>query len=222
MIIRKYGVTLQRLRREHIELVRQKRNAEEIRKYMFFRETITPEMQKKWFDSVDNVYNYYFIIEYGGDFVGLINGKNLDFEQKTSEGGIFIWEPKHLNSYLPIMCSVMMADVTFNVMGMNKTIAEILSSNSRSLHYNKKLGYTVVQEDASTGKIICELNKENYDKYGGAVRKAIGRIGKDPSPCTWDNIYVDQVDDVMRKKLYTNLPEQVQQGIDMKFEQLHR
>ena len=60
MIVRKYGITLRRLALEDIELVRQKRNSQEIRQVMHFKDEITPEMQLKWFESINNFENYYF------------------------------------------------------------------------------------------------------------------------------------------------------------------
>lgn len=41
MIVRKYGLILRRLQLEDIELVRGKRNSDEIRRVMQFREEIT-------------------------------------------------------------------------------------------------------------------------------------------------------------------------------------
>jgi len=108
MIVRKYGITLRRLKEEDIELVRQMRNLVAIRNKMFFQETITPEMQIKWFNSINNKNNGYFIIEVEGKKIGLIHGKNLDFEKRTCEGGIFIWDENHIGGFGPSLASVIM------------------------------------------------------------------------------------------------------------------
>lgn len=47
MIIKKYGITLERLTEADIELVRQHRNSELIRRRMFYQKQITEEEQKK-------------------------------------------------------------------------------------------------------------------------------------------------------------------------------
>lgn len=54
MIISKYNIRYIRLQEEDIELVRKWRNHPSITKYMVYREEITPEMQKKWFASINN------------------------------------------------------------------------------------------------------------------------------------------------------------------------
>ncbi len=60
MIIKGFAVTLSRLTIDDIELVRQWRNSETVRQFMEFREEITPEMQIKWFKSIDNEINNYY------------------------------------------------------------------------------------------------------------------------------------------------------------------
>ena len=49
MKLEKYGICLEKLTHDKIELVRRWRNHPKIRRYMEFREEITPEMQEKWF-----------------------------------------------------------------------------------------------------------------------------------------------------------------------------
>ena len=49
MFFEKYGVKLERLTADKIELVRNWRNDPKISQYMEFRDHITAEMQKKWF-----------------------------------------------------------------------------------------------------------------------------------------------------------------------------
>ncbi|HBI01053.1 MAG TPA: hypothetical protein DDY18_05455, partial [Flavobacterium sp.] len=80
MRIKKFGLTLSRLRRDDIELVRTMRNREDIRNSMEFRDIISSEQQLKWFHSIDNIYNNYFIIESENRKVGLIHGKNTNFD----------------------------------------------------------------------------------------------------------------------------------------------
>ena len=52
--IKKYGVTLEKLTHQKIEIVRQWRNDPKIDKYMEFHEEITPQMQENWFNRINN------------------------------------------------------------------------------------------------------------------------------------------------------------------------
>ncbi len=78
MIIKKYGITLERLTEADIELVRQHRNSELIRRRMFYQNQITEEEQKKWFAKINNDLNYYFLILHKGKKIGL-NARNYRF-----------------------------------------------------------------------------------------------------------------------------------------------
>ncbi|MDP4280659.1 MAG: hypothetical protein Q8867_00775, partial [Bacteroidota bacterium] len=107
MYYSKYGITIHLLKESDIELVRQWRNAPHIKANMEFRENITPEMQKKWFDSINNIHNFYFIIEYKNEKIGLTNGKNLDFENLTGEAGIFIYDKKYYKTSVSAILAVL-------------------------------------------------------------------------------------------------------------------
>jgi hypothetical protein len=72
------GLVAERLKEKDIELIRQWRNSDTIRKNMLYQEIITPEKQLKWFHSINNFNNFYFIVEYKGRKVGLVNIKDVN------------------------------------------------------------------------------------------------------------------------------------------------
>jgi len=75
LVLKQYGVTLTRIDEANIELVRYWRNQSDIINFMEYKNYITPSNQKKWFASVNNKWNYYFIIEFENKKIGLINVK---------------------------------------------------------------------------------------------------------------------------------------------------
>src|SRR5688500_15436764 len=136
-----YGIKLKRLSIEDIELVRYWRNSDTIRKFMEYREEITPEMQLKWFKSIDNHNNFFFLISVNHSYIGLINGANTDWDEGiTHSGGIFIWDEKFWATEIPFNTSVLLSDISF-VFGLKKIKAKILSDNTRSIDFNQKLGF---------------------------------------------------------------------------------
>ena len=92
MIVEQYGIKLKRLTFQDIELVRKWRNHPDIRKRMAFKKHITQRMQEAWFNSINNKFNYYFLIEYKGKHIGVINTKSINLKEMYGEGGIFIWD----------------------------------------------------------------------------------------------------------------------------------
>jgi UDP-4-amino-4,6-dideoxy-N-acetyl-beta-L-altrosamine N-acetyltransferase len=180
MIVRKYGITLRRLKEEDIELVRKKRNSALIQNTMYYREEISPEMQKKWFDSINNKNNGYFIIEYEGKKIGLIHGKNLDFEKRTCEGGIFIWDTEYIGGFIPSLASVIMNDWTFYMINFNATYAKIMLDNSTAISYNRLMGYEPCEpQNDDKGVQWMILTKAGYERHMKVLRKAIKDVTGD-------------------------------------------
>lgn len=165
MIIKKYGIILQRLSEEDIELVRYWRNQPEIRQKMAYRGHITSEMQQQWFDGVNTKYNYYFVIIYEGRKIGLINTKNVNMQDKYGEGGIFIWEQELWNTYVPSLASLALLEFTFKVLEFsNKSFIQILHSNSAAIKYNKAIGYVLIPGQESIENQWYILIKEDFLK----------------------------------------------------------
>ena len=206
MIIRKYGIELHRLSKADIELVRTKRNSDAIRNNMFYREIITPEQQEKWFETTRNIHSYYFVIHHKGNKIGLIHGRNTDYEKRSSEGGIFIWDENYWSSIMPVVASIIMIEISFNIIGLDRTYAEVRSENERSKYYNAQLGYILVNEDKAAGKEVHVLTHENYLKKGIKIREAVRRLAKDDSTVSWDDLDFSNVAEEDIRLMYDPLP----------------
>lgn len=162
MIIEQYGIRLVRLTEDDLELVRHWRNHPKIRLQMGYQKIISASMQQKWFQSINNDFNLYFIIEYQGEKIGLINSKNIDYEKRQGEGGIFIWADHLTVDFVPVLASLCFLNCAFHVFGFTKSYIQILNSNKIAQRYNHQLGYTLVpgQKDTKTPYYI--LTKEDY------------------------------------------------------------
>lgn len=142
MIIEKYSIVLRRLESiEDVELVRQWRNSFEVSQFMIFKDYITPEMQTNWFTKINNDKNYYFIIEVQGVKIGLTNIKDIDYETRQTEGGIFIAIPKYRKGFAGVQAVMAMFDFTFGDLGLKTILSHILPDNHKIIAFNKKLGF---------------------------------------------------------------------------------
>lgn len=159
MIIRKYGIELHRVTHDDIELIRQMRNRDDIRSKMLDQRLISPEQQEKWFQSINNDKNLYFVICHDNKRIGLVYGKNIDHESKTAEGGIFIWEHSYLGSGIPAKASILMMELSFEVAGMEKIYATVNELNQLAINYNRSLGYVEIEK----GKLML-LSRHSYEK----------------------------------------------------------
>ena len=84
MIIERYGITLKSLGVEDLETVRVWRNSDLVRPYMFYQEIISKSEQESWFSKLEPLNDFYFIIEYKQKPIGLINLKNIDWQETLS------------------------------------------------------------------------------------------------------------------------------------------
>lgn len=217
MIIKKYGIELQRLTAKDIELVRQHRNSAFIKAKMFYQETITESEQKTWFNSIDNDLNYYFLIIYKNEKVGLIHGKIESFENKTSEGGIFIWKKNILNTHIPVIASICMNDLSFLIMTIEQIKVKVKKDNSIALNYNLNMGFRITEEPSEKDQIVMTLSKEDYFLNFGPTRKLIQKISDDFSDLSWDDIYFPKK---ISEHLYKSLPSFLKHKVERKLDKL--
>lgn len=141
MKISRYGITLEKITLENVEMVRQWRNDEKITKHMFHQGAITRQMQSNWFESIDNDSNFFFIINYKNQPIGLINISSVDWENKTAYSGLFIYEDKFLGTDVPVISSLCMLDVFLLLFDLQSVYAKVRGNNKIAHQYNTSLGF---------------------------------------------------------------------------------
>jgi RimJ/RimL family protein N-acetyltransferase len=172
-VIEGAGFRLIRLQRDQIEQVRQWRNSENVRKYMAFRDEITPEMQESWFGKLDPATQYYYIIETSGKPVGLINIK--DVHDGEGEGGIFIADESMQNGVLPLQAIIAMYDFGFNELSLQTIKAHILSTNTRAIRFNQSLGFKKLAGQEELSNQGWSVSREDYFHKTRAMRAYLNK-----------------------------------------------
>lgn len=180
MIIEQYGLKLKRLKHSDIELVRNWRNDSSIKKRMAFKKYITEKMQKAWFKSIDNKYNYYFLIEYKGENIGVINTKKINLNEMYGEGGIFIWGKELDNEYVPVLASLCFLNAVFYVLKIfNKSFVQILNDNYRAIQFNRSLGYVLLPNQEKVKNQYYILTREDYQEKTEKIRRVAAKLTND-------------------------------------------
>jgi RimJ/RimL family protein N-acetyltransferase len=215
VIIQKYNIKLSRLTLEDIELVREKRNSADIRKYMIYQKYIEPDAQLKWFHNINNVYNIYLLIEVDGKKIGLVNGKNSDFKKKESEGGIFVWDENYRNTIIPALVSVITLDYIFLICEFEKSYIKVLDTNKNAIMFNKQIGYELYESKPELGYSIYVLNKERYLSKIKLFRKVIAKLTGDGTELGIQNFSFSGVSDQDIQLLYGDLPGYLKQKINV-------
>lgn len=176
----RYGLTLRRIGMDDLEKVRNARNA--VRHLMDYKEYITPEMQKKWFKTINNSTNYYYIIDYQNEDIGLIHEKNSSTVSgeiwEESEGGIFLFDEKYYNSPAPVLAVLILIEKGIYIFGDDYSIIHIVKGNDQALNFNKAFGYELVAGEENKTKQKYIVTKERFLEKTKKLRKAALRLSK--------------------------------------------
>ena len=176
----RYGLTFHFLKEEDIELVRQWRNDPVVANNYEFREHITPDMQREWFKSVHNINNLYTIIGYQGEKIGVINIKNIDWEHKVCEGGIFLPDPKYHQTFVPAVISYITTEIIFMVFEWNIGYAHVLKENKSVQQFVRMLGYELMPDQEEVYNQEYLITRESFEKRAPKLKKAMSvLVGND-------------------------------------------
>ena len=176
LILSQYDVRLIRVQAEHLTLILRWRNNDWVRKNMFVQDILQEKDQLAWFNSINNASNYYFIVEYLGEKVGLIHAKNFSEEDGIGEGGIFIGEHDYLETWASVMASICLLNFIFAKTNINRSMVRVQAHNRRAISYNLKLGYKIDFEDANELRMI--LDKEDFLYKTTVLKSVLSKISK--------------------------------------------
>jgi RimJ/RimL family protein N-acetyltransferase len=176
LILSQYDVRLIRVQAEHLALILKWRNSDWVRKNMFVQDILQEKDQLAWFNSINNASNYYFMIEYLGEKVGVIHAKNFSEEDGMGEGGIFIGEYDYLETWASVMASICLLNFIFAKTNINRSMVRVQAHNRSSISYNLKLGYKIHYEDANECRMI--LDKEDFLNKTSVLNSVLSKISK--------------------------------------------
>lgn len=191
--LHQYDITLKRVERSDIELIRKWRNHPEIRSTMSYRRNISASQQEKWFDRVNNKLNYYFLIIVDGSYIGVINCKEVNLQEEYGEGGIFIWDENYLNTPYPVFASIILLDFIFNVLKIgDKSFVRVLPENGKAIAYNRGFGYALVPGQEAKMTQWYVLTKGTYNLKAEKYRVASKNFTKTDGRLTFGGVASDR------------------------------
>jgi len=176
LILSQYDVRLIRVQAEHLALILKWRNSDWVRKNMFVQDVLQEKDQLAWYNSINNASNYYFIIEYLGEKVGVIHAKNFSEEDGIGEGGIFIGEYDYLETWASVMASICLLNFIFAKTNINRSMVRVQAHNRSAISYNLMLGYKIDHQDANECRMI--LDKEDFLYKTTVLKSVLSKISK--------------------------------------------
>lgn len=171
----RYGIIFRRIQKQDIEKLRKWRNSDAIRNKMIYREHITSEMQKKWFQTIEKSYHHsYYIINVEGKDIGLFNQKNFRVPGKITESGIFLVDDQYKTSYIPVIASLTLIKISFFVFGETESFVSVLKNNHKAFQYNLSLGYQIYKEEDEF--YILKMTPKTFLNKTKKLRKSIRNL----------------------------------------------
>jgi RimJ/RimL family protein N-acetyltransferase len=147
MQLNKYGIQLKKIVRQDLELIREKRNSKEIMRRMVYRKEISKEEQIDWFNSINNIHNSYYLIIAEDKPIGLINDKNINWQTRTSEAGLFIWDEALLFSPYPVLAGYILMEFGYELLNWDSTEITVLTENKHAIEYNVSMGFEISESN---------------------------------------------------------------------------
>ena len=141
MQIKKYGIVLKSITAADIELMRHWRNQDHVRLNMQYQKIISSEQQAKWFLDLDLKTNLYFVIKKENEKIGIVHLKEINWQSKQAEAGIFIGEVAHLNTISPLLATITIMEFAFDILKLEILKAKIASTNYKVILFNESIGY---------------------------------------------------------------------------------
>lgn len=170
-----HELKLERLSTDKLEVVRNWRNTPEVQQFMEYREHITSKMQKRWFERINNLHNYYFILSADGNDIGLMNIKDVNFDTMVGEKGSLIWDTSYRNQGIGTIANYMMLNFAFHQLKLRRLIIHILRSNDRSRKVYENFGFVISSGQQSVENQEYSLSSSDFFTNEVAIEKEILR-----------------------------------------------
>ena len=143
MKVKGYGVNLRSMQQADIEMVRQWRNSPVLLPFMHNRRIISAQQQNEWFNSIDNLHNHYFIVEYENEDIGFCSLKNIEFDTLKVEPGLFVATQEYLGSPVGVAILITLMELGYIRWGLSFYYGHVLASNSRAISNYQAIGAEV-------------------------------------------------------------------------------
>ena len=151
------------------------RNKPFVRENMMFRDVITTESHLNWFHQLVPAANFYFLVQHNGEYVGVINIKNVE-KGHRAELGIFFGQEEVIKSPLPIICALCLIDIATSVLRIEELYTHVAKGRDHIMNFNKKLGFNESERQADYS--IYELDIDLHHDKNSKTRTAAAHWSK--------------------------------------------
>ena len=139
MMIQGYGLELQQLQQQDLEMVRLWRNSPHVRNMLANPQIISPEAQQTWFAQLDSQQHLYFVARQNDVPFGVFYLTNIN--QGTAAPGAFIGDTEFLETPVPAIGILVLLQFGFEHLKLEKLSSLVKDDNKRGLGIYPQLGF---------------------------------------------------------------------------------
>ena len=171
----KKDIELINLNLDDIELVRKWRNSEEVSRYMYNDDKISPEQQEKWFISIkDRNDCKYWIIHYDNRKVGLANLVDINQRFSSCYWAFYLGDMNIRGGGVGSKVEYNVLNYVFEKLKLNKLRCEVFVENKRVISMHEKFGF----RREAYYREHCMKNGKKLDVVGLAMLQNEWRLNK--------------------------------------------
>jgi RimJ/RimL family protein N-acetyltransferase len=177
--IQDFGVSLQALKIDGIEKLRQWRNHPEVSRHMINDAYISKRQQKEWFEHIRQAQDRaYYLIRWRGIDTGFASATSTSEAPLAQafelEAAIYFAPNSPLRSnMLAFAPALVLNDACFEALPCQCLVAKVKEGNHAALRFNTAMGYQEVARKA--GMVHLILEPKNYYQSTQALRKILQR-----------------------------------------------
>lgn len=165
-------VTIRPIERKDTDNIIRWRNSDGVRLKFIDQRLFTKESHEAWLSKfVDTKKVAQFIISVDGEDVGSIYLRDIDYDEKTAEYGVFIGEESARGKGVGYEATGLILDYAFNDLLLDKVFLRVYADNEHAIRSYERSGFVrngqsefVEVGDEKREVIFMSLEKKNFGK----------------------------------------------------------
>lgn len=120
------------------------RNSDEVRNQFIYQKLFTRESHENWIKTMvetGKVVQMIIVLNDGDRPIGSVYVRDIDTEHRKAEYGIFIGEPDCLGKGYGTEAAELMAEYSFEFLGLHKLMLRVYADNERAIKSYEKAGF---------------------------------------------------------------------------------
>lgn len=164
-------MVLRSIEADDLEVIRSWRNNASVNEYLITKEFISEEKQTRWFENLDPMDSMYFIIEAKTNRIGLIYANEVNVENQSFNGNIFIGDHLETTSAAPVKAVVMLFEFMFNQLSFEHVYSNINKHNTSAILMNRRMGFKTL---ATKGDFLTQrCGKKDFQDAMQRIKEAL-------------------------------------------------